>query len=95
MENANLKELQEVNKKLYASMKAFQIAAEESGSLVFTYDTQTQTIFVDEQTAKQFGVKEIQQGVPYEMLKMGIISEDTQSEYLRLHEAMIRGAKEA
>ena len=95
MENANLKELQEVNKKLYASMKAFQIAAEESGSLVFTYDIQTQTIFVDEQTAKQFGVREIQQGVPYEMLKMGIVSEDTQAEYLRLHEAMIRGAKEA
>ena len=95
MENANLKELQEVNKKLYASMKAFQIAAEESGSLVFTYDTQTQTIFVDEQTARQFGVREIQQGVPYEMLKMGIVSEDTQAEYLRLHEAMIRGAKEA
>lgn len=95
MENANIKELQEVNKKLYASMKAFQIAAEESGSLVFTYDTRAQTIFVDEQTAKKFGVKEIQYGIPYDMVGLGVVSEDTQSEYLRLHEAMIQGAKEA
>ena len=84
MENANLKELQEVNKKLYASMKAFQIAAEESGSLVFTYDIQTQTIFVDEQTAKQFGVRFNLQGVRYVLLMMGIVSEDTHAEYLRL-----------
>lgn len=95
MENANLKELQEANKKLYASMKAFQIAAEESGSLVFAYDTRAQTIFVDEQTAKKFGVREIQHGVPYDMIKLGVVSEDTQAEYLRLHEAMIRGEKEA
>lgn len=95
MENANLKELQEVNKKLYVSMKAFQIAAEESESLIFTYDTQAQAIFVDEQTAKDFGVREVQYGVPYDMVKLGVVSEDTQAEYLRLHEAMINGEKEA
>lgn len=46
--------LQESNEKLYNSIKAFQIAAEESGSLVFTYDTKKQMILVDERTAKAF-----------------------------------------
>ncbi len=87
--------LRKTNEKLYTSMKAFQIAAEESGSLVFTYDTGTQTIFVDEQTAAAFGVAEVQPGVPYEMLKLGVVSEDTAQEYLRIHEDVIGGAKEA
>lgn len=55
MKDNNLNELKEAyqmvretNERLYASMKAFQIAAKESGSLVFTYDVKKQTIFVDE-----------------------------------------------
>ena len=40
--------LRESNEKLYNSMKAFQIAAEECGSLVFSYDTKKQMILVDE-----------------------------------------------
>ncbi len=88
-------ELREVNKKLYNIMKAFQIAAEESGSLVFTYDTKTMTIFVDERTAAAFGVAVRQPGVPYDMVKRGIVSEDTAGEYLRIHEAIINGAMEA
>ena len=88
-------ELEKINRKLYNSMKAFQIAAEESGSLVFTYDTANQTIFVDEQTAKAFGVAEEQPGVPYDMVERGIVSEDTVQEYLRIHEAVIQGASEA
>ena len=102
MGDQNLKELQEAyrllretNEKLYNSMKAFQIAAEESGSLVFTYDTKKQAIFVDERTAEAFQVETIQTGVPYEMVKKGIISKDTEEEYIRIHEAMIAGEKEA
>lgn len=95
MKKEDRTELEKINLKLYNSMKAFQIAAEESGSLVFTYDTANQTIFVDEQTAKAFGVAAEQPGVPYEMVKRGIISEDTVSEYLRIHEAVINGASEA
>ena len=39
------------------------MAAEESRSLVFTYDLKRQTIFVDEQTARTFGVAEVQPDV--------------------------------
>lgn len=102
MEKQDLKELQEAyallqesNEKLYSSMKALQIAAEENGSLVFTYDTRNQTVFSDEKTARAYGLETVQTGVPYEMVTRGIISEDTVKEYLRIHEAMINGAKEA
>lgn len=73
MREKDMTELEQMNRKLYNSMKAFQIAAEESGSLVFTYDTANQTIFVDEQTAKTFGVAEEQAGVPYEMVERGVV----------------------
>lgn len=102
MKDSNLNELKEAyqmvretNERLYASMKAFQIAAKESGSLVFTYDVKKQAIFVDEQTAKAFGVTTFQEGVPYDMVRRGIVTEDTKDTYIGIHEAMICGKKEA
>ena len=73
------------DKQQYVFMKAFQIAAEESGSLVFIYDLATQTIRVDPKTAKNFGVLEEQPGVPYEMVKLGIIAPDTVDELSLIH----------
>ena len=55
MEQKLREELYQTNQKLYVAMRAFQMAAEESRSLVFTYDLKRQTIFVDEQTARTFG----------------------------------------
>ena len=83
------------DKQQYVFMKAFQIAAEESGSLVFIYDLAAQTIRVDPKTAKNFGVAEEQPGVPYEMVKRGIIAPDTVEEYIRIHEEILRGAASA
>lgn len=83
------------DKQQYVFMKAFQIAAEESGSLVFIYDLATQTIRVDPKTAKNFGVLEEQPGVPYEMVKLGIIAPDTVDEYIRIHEEILGGAATA
>ena len=95
MDKKTLETLRGINRKLYSSMKAFQIAAQESGSLVFTYDIEKQTIFVDEQTAEAFGVTVEQPGVPYEMMERGIIAEDSAEEYLRIHEAILGGDAEA
>ena len=94
LEEAN-RALKESNEKLYNSMQAFQIAAEESGSLVFTYDTNEQKILVDEKTAQAFHVEPIQTGVPYEMVNRGIIAQESVKEYIRIHEAMLHGEKEA
>lgn len=95
MEKDTIREMQEVNKRLSSSMKAFQIAAEMSGNLVFTYDTKQQSIFVDEHTAAAFGISVEQKGVPYEMVELGVVSPDTAAEYIRIHEAMIAGKAEA
>ena len=79
----------------YVFMRAFQIAAEESGSLVFIYDLKTQTIRVDPRTARAFGVNEVQPGVPYDMVKAGVVTPDTVEESIRIHEAVLQGAREA
>lgn len=71
------------------------MAAEESRSLVFTYDLKRQTIFVDEQTARTFGVAEVQPDVPYGMVGRGIVSEDTVDEYIRIHEEILNGGLQA
>lgn len=85
-----------LREQLKASNKAFQIAAQEAGNLVFTYNRREQTIYCDSLTAESFGVSEVQTDVPYGILKRGgIVSESTASEYLRIHEEILRGAKEA
>lgn len=89
------KALQETNVKLLATVQAFQLAAEEASTLVFIYDLKEQSILVDERTAKAFGVAEKQHGIPYETAKMGIISQDTVAEYIRIHEEMLNGAARA
>lgn len=40
-------------------------------------------------------VLEKQDGIPYETAKMGIVSEDTVEEYIRIHEKMLQGAEKA
>ena len=85
-----------LQEQLKASNKAFRIAASEAGNLVFTYSRSRQEIFCDENTARVFGVNDVQPGVPYGIVKRGnIVSEDTADEYLRVHEEIIAGAKEA
>lgn len=85
-----------LREQLKASNKAFQIAAQEAGNLVFTYNRREQTIYCDSLTAESFGVSEVQTDVPYGILKRGgIVSDSTASEYLRIHEEILSGAKEA
>ena len=85
-----------LREKLKASNKAFQVAAQEAGNLVFTYNRMEQTIYCDCVTAEAFGVSEMLAGVPYGVVKRGgIVSDDTADEYVRIHEEIISGAKEA
>lgn len=85
-----------LREQLNTNIKAFQIAAKETGNLVFTYNRNEQVIYCDEWIAKEFGVEKRQEGIPYGILERGgIVSEDTAGEYLRIHEAILRGEKEA
>lgn len=79
-----------------ASMKAFQIAAKEAGSLVFTYNRKEQIMYCDEEIAEYFGLSMNQPGVPYGIVERGnLVSADTADTYIMAHEAILRGEKEA
>ena len=85
-----------LQEQLRTSSEAFRIAAGEAGNLVFTYSRSRQEIYCDENTARIFGVDETQPGVPYDIARRGdIISVDTAGTYVRIHEEIISGAKEA
>lgn len=89
-------ERHELREQLKASNMAFQIAATEAGNLVFTYNRKEQTIYCDKTIADCFGVSQVQQGVPYDIVERGgIVSQDTVQEYIRVHEEVINGAKES
>ncbi|MGN1338995.1 MAG: response regulator [Oscillospiraceae bacterium] len=89
-------ERHELREQLKASNMAFQIAAAEAGNIVFTYNRREQTIYCDKTIADNFGVAQIQPDVPYGIIRRGgIVSEDTVPEYIRIHEEVINGAKEA
>ena len=81
---------------LKTNVKAFRIAAEEAGNLVFTYNRKERAIYCDEEIARTFGVSTVQNGVPYGIVERGgIVSEDTAETYIAVHEAILRGEKEA
>ena len=79
----------------YMFARAFQVAAEESGSLVFLYDLASQTILLDAAAAQSLGISERQEDVPYGPAAQGIVTEDTRAEYVRIHRAILDGAEEA
>lgn len=86
----------QLRERLNASIRAFKIAAKEERSLVFTYNREEQAIYCDEELAESFGVEVHQTDVPYGIVKRGnIVSEDTVEEYLRIHETILHGGKEA
>ncbi|MGN1341533.1 MAG: response regulator [Oscillospiraceae bacterium] len=85
-----------LQEQLSASNKAFRIAAKEAGNLVFTFSRSRQEIYCDDNTAEIFGINEVQPGVPYGIVERGgIISDDTAGDYVRIHEEIMSGAKEA
>ena len=86
----------QLREELKTNVKAFRIAAQEAGNLIFTYNRREQTIYCDAEIAQTFGVETKQIGVPYEIVRRGgIVSEDTVQAYVAAHEAILRGEREA
>lgn len=79
------------NEHLYTIVKAFQIASEESGSLLFIYDMDKQAIIIDPETSGKWDM-ESQEGVPYEFVNSGKIAGESKAEYVRIHEEILKGA---
>ena len=74
-------------------LQAFQLAAGETGNTVFVFDYKRQAVLVSDEEAKTWGVTSVQEGVPYETAKSGIVLPEYVDEYIRLHEEMMNGAE--
>ncbi len=85
----------EKNKSLKSIMQMFQAASEAIGANIFLFDCEHQSILVTDSAARQWGIHSEQPGVPYNVASSDIVPEDSKEEYIRLHEAMIRGAAKA
>ena len=81
---------------LRTTVEAFRIATREADNIVFTYNRKTQIVYVDEDIAKAFGVETEVKDCPYGVLRDStIVDKDYAQEYLRIHEAIINGERDA
>lgn len=88
-ERRNLQEM------LSTSVEAFRIASVETGNFIFTYNIKTRTVAIDDKSAKILGIQSLQKDVPYSVAKTDLIIEDSKSEYLRIHQAILDGENHA
>lgn len=81
-----------LREKLSTSVEAFRIASVETGSFVFTYNIETRTVVMNDETAKVLGMPPLQSGVPYSIAEnTDLVVEDSKSEYIRIHQAILDG----
>lgn len=87
----------EVETEMDLAMKEeqFRIAAVQSGSIVFQYETAAQTIHVTKEIAQRFHLQTDYTGIPYDAVQRGLVSEQSKGEYLRVFEEIIAGAGES
>ncbi len=85
----------ERNKTLNPIMQVFQVVADATGSIVFIFDCQRQSILISDYEKGQWGLMREQKGVPYERAESDLVPEESKAEYIRLHEEMMNGAMEA
>ncbi len=85
-----------LREQLSTTVEAFCIASRETENLVFTYNMRTRTMAMEQESAELFGIQPIQSGVPYSVIKnTDMIAEDSKGEYIRIHQEMLDGKKEA
>ena len=73
----------------------FRIAAMQSNDIIFQYIYATKQILTTKEIADHFGVSVMEENIPYSAVEQGIILDAYRDEYIRLHEAMLGGAREA
>lgn len=77
------------------TIKMFQMASEETDGIVYVYNAKKQMNIANERVASLLKMETIQMGVPYEMVRNQYVSRDTRGDYIRIHEEIFHGAKEA
>lgn len=77
------------------TIKMFQMASEETDGIIYVHNAKKQMNIANERVAALLKMEPIQKGVPYEMVRNQYVSRDTRGEYIRIHEEIFHGAKEA
>ncbi len=81
----------EAERELKTREEQFRIAAAHSGDLIFQYELATRRVLVERDIADRFGIGTVQENVPYGIVGTGIVAEESEAEYVRIHEAMLAG----
>lgn len=81
----------ESERELKSREEQFRIAAAHSNDLIVQYDLATRRVIVDQDIADRFGIGSVQENVPYGIVGTGAVAEESEAEYVRLHEAMLSG----
>lgn len=74
-------------------LRAFRMAAKKSGTYVFLYNSLNGTSYVDDAAAADFCTGMTMTDIPYGQAYSGIIAEEYRAEYIRIHEAIMKGGK--
>jgi len=82
-----------MEEELNESLQAFHIASEEAGNVIVVYDTAARSVRFECRDVCPFAQGSPVHGVPYETVNNGTVAEESKEEYIRIHEAMIRGEK--
>jgi len=84
-----------MEEKMHESLQAFHIASEEAGNVIVVYDTAARTIRFECREVPPYADGPLVEGVPYKTVDNGTVAEESREEYIRIHEAMLRGEKAA
>ena len=86
---------QEEKERLRLAEEAYRLATVHSNRTICRYDIPTQTLTMETNTATRLDLPQVITGVPYERVRLGFISKDTQDAYIHFFESILHGEKEA
>ncbi len=84
-----------MEEKLNESLQAFHIASKEAGNVIVVYDTAERSVRIEHREVPSYADSSLVEGVPYESVNNGTVAPESRGEYIRIHEAIIRGEKTA
>lgn len=88
-------ELININEKLRTYQERYTLAIDNSGMYVWEYDIKQKRCIQEEKAIEEYHAPIVIENAPESIIARGLISEDSVWEYLRIHDEICSGAKEA
>ena len=76
---------------LHLSEEQYRLAVSLSGNLICTYDISSKTLYLTPSFAAMFGVSERLRNVPYEPIRLGLISAESVDSFISFFEQILHG----